>query len=230
MGTAVLEASNERRGGHVLVAEPPPHRGRPLVLRDPQRRPGLRRDRPPVRADRGDGAADRRRARVSRSIADDGWLDLLERVRGAGAEQRRRSPATWPNASRCRPCTSRRTASRRRRWRVRDGGAPAARRARPRRRRVRGRVRRRGGGRRAGAIARPREARAGAGRGPAGRLRGRLRRPARRRGGSPRGARRARAVSRRARGRHRAAVVRPAREVVRRRGTRRGASGPSTRS
>ncbi len=29
---------------------------------------------------------------MSRSIADDGWLDLLERVRGAGAEQRRRSP------------------------------------------------------------------------------------------------------------------------------------------
>ncbi len=63
------------------------------VLRDPERRPGLRRDRQAFGSDRGDGAADRgRRLGVSRSFPDDGWRDLLERAHRAAAEHRRRFP------------------------------------------------------------------------------------------------------------------------------------------
>jgi hypothetical protein len=93
MGTAVLEAAPNVE--EVTLSMPNLHHVAVdlTVLRDPQRRAGLRRDRQALRQDRGDGAADRgRRLRVSRSFPDDGWRDLLERAHRAADEHRRRFP------------------------------------------------------------------------------------------------------------------------------------------
>ena len=66
MGTRVIEQPRRGGRGPALAAQQAPLPGRPGALRPEERQRGLLRRRPPVRPDRGHGAARRRRRRSSR--------------------------------------------------------------------------------------------------------------------------------------------------------------------